>query len=294
MNTITATRHKILTPATTPANNTLPNPFVVCIIGASSGIGEHIAYSYAQAGASGIILASRRTSELTRVREKARSLSLSPKTRVEIFPCDISLSSNISNLAIYIRETFGRLDICIPNSGYAGPVTLRVTDGDPAWFQANFDVNMMGTYNCAHYLIPLLLESENSAKGFIQIGSLAANLTNGPIANTGYCVSKFAQSRFVEILGSQFGGEGLVAVTVHPGAVATPMAVGNTPDVFLPYLVDSVDLCGGFCVWLSKNINDLKWLNGRFLDARWDVDELLGRKEDVVEKDLLKWDLRTS
>ncbi|TGO40027.1 hypothetical protein BHYA_0043g00130 [Botrytis hyacinthi] len=292
MNTITTTRHKTLTPATTPANNALPSPFIVCVIGASSGIGEHIAYSFAQAGASGIILASRSTAELTRVAEKIRIIS--PKTRVEIFSCDIASSSNISDLANYIKESFGRLDVCIPNSGYAGPVTLKVTEGDPAWFQGNFDINMIGTYNCAHYLIPLLLESENGAKGFIQIGSLAASLTDGPIANTGYCVSKFAQSRFLEMVGSQFGEEGLVAVTVHPGAVATPMAAGNTPEVFLPYLVDSVDLCGGFCVWLSKNIKDLKWMNGRFLDARWDIDELLKRKEDVVEKDLLKWILRTS
>ncbi|KAF7945717.1 uncharacterized protein EAE97_004755 [Botrytis byssoidea] len=292
MNTFTATRHKTLTPATTPANNSLPSPFVVCVIGASSGIGEHIAYSFAQAGASGIILASRNNSELTRVAEKIRVIS--PKTRVEIFSCDIASSSNISDLAKYIKESFCRLDVCIPNSGYAGPVTLKVTEGDPAWFQGNFDINMIGTYNCAHYLIPLLLESENGAKGFIQIGSLAAGLTDGPIANTGYCVSKFAQSRFIEMVGSQFGDEGLVAVTVHPGAVATPMAAGNTPEVFLPYLVDSVDLCGGFCVWLSKNIKDLKWINGTFLDARWDIDELLKRKEDVVEKDLLKWTLRTS
>ncbi|KAM0316015.1 hypothetical protein ACHAO8_003472 [Botrytis cinerea] len=292
MNSITATRHKTLTPAITPANNSLPSPFIVCIIGASSGIGEHIAYSFAQAGASGVLLASRNTSELTRVAEKIRVIS--PKTRVEIFSCDITSSSNISDLANYIKETFGRLDVCIPNSGYAGPVTLRVTEGDPAWFQGNFDINMIGTYNCAHYLIPLLLESENGAKGFIQIGSLAATLTDGPIANTGYCVSKFAQSRFLEMVGSQFGEEGLVAVTVHPGAVATPMAAGNTPEVFLPYLIDSLDLCGGFCVWLSKNIKDLKWMNGRFLDARWDIDELLQRKEDVIEKDLLKWTLRTS
>lgn len=59
-------------------------------------------------------------------------------------------------------------------------------------------------------------------------------------------------------------------------------------------LVDSVNLCGGFCVWLSRNIKDLKWLNGRFLDARWDANELLERKDDIVEKDLLKWALKTS
>lgn len=120
------------------------------------------------------------------------------------------------------------------NAGYAGPVTLEVTEGDPEWFRRNFDVNVLGAYYCARYLVPLLVGGEGAGPGaFIQIGSLAAGLVEGPIANTGYCVSKFAQSRLVEMVGRQFGGRGVVAVVVHPGAVATRMAAGNTPEVFL-------------------------------------------------------------
>lgn len=109
-----------------------------------------------------------------------------------------------------------------------------MTEGEASWFRANFEVNTLGTYYCARYLIPLLLESADGAKAFIQIGSLAANLTRGDIASTGYCVSKFAQSRLMEMVGEQFGGRGLLAVSVHPGAVATKMAVGNTPESFVP------------------------------------------------------------
>ncbi|KAA8570742.1 hypothetical protein EYC84_000137 [Monilinia fructicola] len=298
MNTITSTRHHTLTPSTAPTNNPLPTPFTVCILGASTGIGEHIAYSYAQAGATGLILASRSSTDLSLVAQKARSLyppPPHPKPHIAIVPCDISSENDIRDLGLFIRNTFPRLDTCVVNAGYAGPVTLEVTEGDPEWFRRNFDVNVLGAYYCARYLVPLLVGGEGAGPGaFIQIGSLAAGLVEGPIANTGYCVSKFAQSRLVEMVGRQFGGRGVVAVVVHPGAVATRMAAGNTPEVFLEYLVDSVDLCGGFCVWLSRNIKDLKWLNGRFLDARWDVNELLERKDDIVEKDLLKWALKTS
>ncbi|QSZ28726.1 hypothetical protein DSL72_003228 [Monilinia vaccinii-corymbosi] len=293
MDTITATRHQTLTPSTTPSNNPLPTPFTACIIGASYGIGEHIAYSYARAGASGLILASRSPADLELVAHKVRALCTA-QTRIEIFPCDITSASEIRDLGLFVRQAFGRLDVCVANCGYASPVTEQVTDGDPACFRRNFDVNMMGTYHCARSLIPLLLESEGGAKGFIQIGSLASNLVDGAIANPAYCVSKFAQSRFVETLAKQFEERGLMAVVVHPGAVPTKRAIGSTPDGFLDYLVDSVDLCGGFCVWLSRNIKDLKWLNGRFLEAKWDVDELLGRKDEIVEKDLLKWTLKTS
>jgi len=59
-------------------------------------------------------------------------------------------------------------------------------------------------------------------------------------------------------------------------------------------MVDDADLCGGVCVWLSKNRKELQWLNGRFISANWDMNELVARKDEVLEKDLLKWGMKTS
>lgn len=53
-------------------------------------------------------------------------------------------------------------------------------------------------------------------------------------------------------------------------------------------LVDDIALCGAFCVWLTKARDSNLWLSGRFLSAKWDVEELLAMKEDIVSKDLLK------
>jgi len=232
MDNFTTTTHSKPTPNIDPSTVTLPKPFVVCIIGASSGIGEHIAYAYAHASASDIVISSRKSSDLDRVTDAIHAINSS--IQVSAFPCDITSASSVSALAEHVESTFGRLDVLIANSGYAGPVTLRVTEGEPEWFAQNFAVNTVGTYHAAHYFIPLLLRSENGAKLFIVVGSLAACIMNGPIANTGYCLSKMAQSRFVEYLGEQYGKEGLLAVDVHPGAVMTPMAEGNTPEEFLP------------------------------------------------------------
>lgn len=227
-----AFEHHSITPAIDPTTVTLPKPFVVCIIGASSGIGEHISYAYAHAGATGIMLSSRDVQELARVAANVHEIDAA--IRVEIVACDITSATSVEALAESVGLHFGRLDVLVPNSGYAGPVTLRVTEGDPVWFQRNFDVNIVGTYHAAHYFIPLLLASEDGAKGFLCIGSQAASILKGPIANTGYCLSKFTQSRFLEYLGQQYGGEGLFAVNIHPGAVLTPIAKVNTPEEYLP------------------------------------------------------------
>ena len=55
---------------------------------------------------------------------------------------------------------------------------------------------------------------------------------------------------------------------------------------------DSPFLAGGVAVWLASEISakeeDKSWLGGRYLSAIWDVDELVARKEEIVQKDLFK------
>ncbi|KAF2181693.1 NAD(P)-binding protein [Zopfia rhizophila CBS 207.26] len=272
-----------------PSKIKLPTPFNVCIVGASRGIGASIAYAYAQAGAGALILVARSSSSggLAEVEKRVKELNPSSQTATAL--CDITSSKSVSDLAKNVKNEFGKLDILVLNSGYSGPVVLRVEDGDPKDFQDVFNVNVQGTYLISHYFIPLLKES-NGAKMFIAVNSLASCIINGHIANTAYCVSKFAQSRLIEFISEQYGQEGVVAVAVHPGAVATEMANLTTPDSFRPYLTDDPGLCGAFCVWLSQEKR--MWLSGRLVSATWDIDELLGRKKNIEEGDLLKFGFR--
>ena len=53
-----------------------------------------------------------------------------------------------------------------------------------------------------------------------------------------------------------------------------------------------MDLCGGYCVWLTKDTKAASWLNGRFVAATWDADQLASSKDEVLEKNLLKFALR--
>ncbi|KAJ9603140.1 hypothetical protein H2200_012435 [Cladophialophora chaetospira] len=287
----TKTKHTSVPSNLDPSKVRLPESFTVCIIGASTGIGEHIAYSFAKAGAANILIASRTLSDQENVATEIRRIR--PDGELAIKECDVSKASDVEALAESVKREFGRLDVLILNAGYAGPVTTKMHEGQPEWVQKAFDINAIGTYLAAHYFVPLLLQSENGAKGFFAIGSIAGCLRRGPIANTGYTVSKMAQIRLVEYLYEQYSEEGLVSLAIHPGAVMTRMASGNTPEVFLPYLTDEVDLCGAVCVYLSKQIKDISWLSGRLISATWDMQELMSKKDQVVEKDLLKFVLLT-
>lgn len=264
----------------------LPNPYVVCIVGASRGIGAGIAFEYAKAGASGLVLASRRTSGLGETAAQCKKLN--PNVQVEIVECDIISSQSVSALAEKTRRRFGRLDVVAVNSGFSGPVELKLTTTDPETFKTCSDVNYVGTFLCAKHLIPSLLNTTDGGKTFIAVSSTASFIMRGPIANAQYCSSKLAQLRLMEYIHEQFHDQGILSFAIQPGAVETEMARESAPDVFKPFLIDSPELCGAFCVWLTKDKTKYSWLSGRFVAATWDVEELEGRKEEIIEKDLLK------
>ena len=43
-------------------------------------------------------------------------------------------------------------------------------------------------------------------------------------------------------------------------------------------------------MWLTKDahIKEKQWLSGRFVSAKWDVDELMIRRDEIVNGDMLK------
>ena len=229
----TKIKHKKPTAALDPRHNKLPNALSVLIVGASRGIGASIAYAYAQAGVGLLILAARASSgrELANVEQQAKSLN--PSTSIRSLSVDITSNESLARLAKAVKEEVGHLDIVIVNSGYSGPVVLKIDEGNPQDFQDVFDVNVQGTYLVAHHFIPLLKESDG-AKTFIAVGSFAACITSGHIANTAYCISKFAQARLVEFISEQYGSKGVLAIAVQPGAVNTEMADKTTPESFRP------------------------------------------------------------
>lgn len=51
-------------------------------------------------------------------------------------------------------------------------------------------------------------------------------------------------------------------------------------------LTDTLELCGGFTVWLTKG--QRTWLGGRYVSANWDVAELEALKDEIVDGDKLK------
>ncbi|WOK97437.1 11-beta-hydroxysteroid dehydrogenase 1B-like [Canna indica] len=193
---------------------------VVLITGASSGIGEQLAYQYAERGASMAIVA-RRANALHVVAKKAREHGAPD---VLVVTADIS-DPDQSRLAI--EETiahFGRLDHLVANAGVWSTCLFEEITNLTAFNQV-MDVNFWGAVYPTYYAIPHLKKS----KGKIIVNASFAGRV--PTARmTFYNASKAATIMFYESLRSELGSDvGITLVTL--GYVASELTKGKALQV---------------------------------------------------------------
>ncbi|KAM7484037.1 hypothetical protein LguiA_000046 [Lonicera macranthoides] len=178
------------------------NGKVVLITGASSGIGEQMAYEYAKKGASLAIVA-RREKQLEKVAERARALG-SP----QVLPICADVS-NINDCKRFVDEAvhhFGRLDHLVNNAGVSTACLFEdvtaVTNFAPV-----MDINFWGCIYPTYYAIPHLKRSG----GKIVVNSSNSALVGAPNLSF-YGASKAALLSFYNTLRMELGAS--ISITI--------------------------------------------------------------------------------
>ncbi|RAO67739.1 uncharacterized protein BHQ10_003751 [Talaromyces amestolkiae] len=273
----TSTLHHDTYPAVAKASH---KGRTVFITGASKGIGRATAISFAKAGAETIIIAAR--SSLTEVETEiiaaAKEVGASP--RVIKLVLEVTDEKSVANAAAEIQRTVGKVDILINNAGYLEK-WLPIAESDPIEWWKTWEINLKGLYLVTRAILPLVLQSET--KTIINLSSIGAHLVSR--GASGYQISKLAVIRFTEFIVEEYGEQGVVAISVHPGGVLTDLAA-NMPEYMQQVLVDTPELAGDSLAWLTQEKQ--QWLNGRYLSVTWDMPELLARKDEIVNGDKLK------
>ncbi|KAK3035855.1 hypothetical protein RJ639_032992 [Escallonia herrerae] len=175
---------------------------VVLITGASSGIGEHLAYEYAKKGAC-LVLVARRESRLREVADRARKLGSSD---VLLVCADVS---DINDCKRFVDETinhFGRLDHLVNNAGIGSTYSYST------------DVTK---YAPVMFAIPHLKKS----KGRIVVNSSSAAVLQPPQAGF-YGASKAALVSYYESLRLELAPTITVSI-VTLGYIDTEMIKGK-------------------------------------------------------------------
>ncbi|KAK0264681.1 hypothetical protein LTR91_010580 [Friedmanniomyces endolithicus] len=269
-----------------PAKQSLPSPFVVVVTGSSRGIGRATAKSFAQAGATGLILTARTVEALQETKDSCKAVAKSSDLKITTLAADNAVESSALAVADAIKtEHNGRLDLLVNNAGILNVDETafgNIIDMDPSNIEQTISVNYVGRFYMIKYLLPLLLNGGSTTKAIVNISSVVSQIS-GPL---GFSISALATNRLSQRVAEAYADQGVVCYAVHPGAVKPEVPPPGMPPHFEEMAKESVGLCGSFLVWLVKEKRE--WLSGRYLDATWDVEELEKKREEIVEGDKLK------
>ena len=138
---------------------------VVLLTGASSGIGEALAFEMAQRGAIIGLLA--RREELL---ESIAGTIEKDGGSARIFPCDVTNKECVFESAENLRNEFGKIDIMIANAGIGGN-NKETRQLQPEAVKKVFDINLMGAVNSVSAVLPDMLEKGSGQ--LVAVSSLA-------------------------------------------------------------------------------------------------------------------------
>lgn len=185
---------------------------VVAITGASRGIGAAAARVFAGAGAKVALLA-RSVGEIDRLAE-----DIGPNAMA--LQCDVSVWAEVDACLRAVQGRCGRLDVLINNAGMIDPIA-RLENAEPALWGQGVDVNLKGVFHGIRAALPLM-----KAQG----GGTIITVSSGAARNayecwSSYCAGKAGTLMLTQALHLEEGANGIRALGLSPGTVATEMQV---------------------------------------------------------------------
>lgn len=183
----------------------------VIITGASSGIGEQLAWQLAEQGGIPILLA-RNESKLEFLTKK---INTQLKADCYWYACDLSNPEEIERVFHRIQQDFEAVDALINNAGFG--VFEYVEQASMESFTSMFDVNVLGLIQCVKEILPKMVERREGH--IINIASQAGKIATPK--SSGYAATKHAVLGFTNSLRMEVKNKGVFVTAVNLGPVRT-------------------------------------------------------------------------
>jgi NAD(P)-dependent dehydrogenase (short-subunit alcohol dehydrogenase family) len=188
---------------------------VALVTGASSGIGEACALTFAQKGAK-VVLAARRAERLEALVDRIAGL----RSEALAVTTDVTDETAVQNLFDRAVERFGTVDVVLNNAGIAD--STAVDEMPLELWDRVIRTNLTSAFLCSRAAFRVM---KGKGRGrIINIGSISARVPrqNSPA----YAASKWGLDGLTRSLAID-GREHNIAVSIfHPGIVATEIAPG--------------------------------------------------------------------
>jgi len=191
------------------------NDKTVIVTGGSEGVGAAAARLFADAGAN-LMLVARNRKNL-----EAIAAELRDRTRVEIFPMDVSDADSCVDLFKKTLFEFGRIDVLVNNAGYHARGDVESVTADE--LARTIDVNLRAPIMLMRLALPHIRDAGGGA--IINVASLAGR-TPVP-GSAAYSASKFGLRAFTFSLAEEIRDAGIKLAVVSPGPISTQFILAD-------------------------------------------------------------------
>ena len=187
---------------------------VVWVTGASSGIGEALAYQFAKEG-SRLILSARRKAELERVKQACQLAD----EDILVLPLDLEKHDEMESKVEASKKHFGRVDVLINNGGISQRSLIK--DTDFSVYKRLVDIDYLGTVALSKAILPLFIEQQSGHYGVVTslMGLFASPLRSG------YCGAKHALHGFFDALRMEHEDDNIKVTMICPGFIRTNISM---------------------------------------------------------------------
>ena len=226
----------------TPPNEMPPAPIhrvlvgqKALVTGASKGLGQAIAIGFAQAGADVLV---NYNSDEEGARQTVEAIHKCGGKAIP-FQADVSKENEVAAMFERLIDTFGRIDICVPNSGIQ--LNARIDEMTLVQWQRVIDVNLTGMFLCAREAIRAFKKQAIDRTISYAAGKLIFMSSVHDIiaweGHANYAASKGGIILLMKSIAQEVAHLGIRVNAISPGAIRTPM---NVEKLTSPEIFDSV------------------------------------------------------
>ncbi|MGF1776534.1 YciK family oxidoreductase [Vibrio nomapromontoriensis] len=231
---------------------------IILITGAGAGIGRQTALSYAEHGAT-VILLGRNVANLELIYDEIEKAGY---PQAAIVPLDLkgATKQNYVDMAETIEGQFGRLDGLVHNAGVLGTLS-PFEQIDEETFDDVMQINVKAEFLMTQALLPILKKSEAGRVIF-------TSSTVGHIGRTfwgTYAISKFATEGMMQILADELSDTAIRVNAINPGATRTRMRAKAYPGEDANALKTPKDLMPLYLRLMDPTVTNI---NGQCIDAQ--------------------------
>jgi NAD(P)-dependent dehydrogenase (short-subunit alcohol dehydrogenase family) len=267
---------------------------VAIVTGGGRGLGQAFAQALAAAGAK-VAITARTESQLS---ETIALIEGKGGTAIA-FTADVTDRSTMEYVMAEVERQLGPVDILVNNAAVITPLG-HDWEVDPDEWWRTLEINIRGPFLCTQIILPRMIARRKGR--IVNISSGAAHGFDTSVYPYGiaYCTSKAALARMTSLLAASVQEHEIQVFALAPGGPTTMIEILATSPklpapvnaLFQEALGDESGIAESAQMLMFLVSGQADYLTGRHISVTDSIDDLLRRKEKILQDDLYTIRLR--